>query len=138
ETHVYIGKELRPLSTELKIKLPLTEQKLKALPFKPKFVGLAMSASMQGKYQVELIYEPEQTTFWASDEAMDAYKAVTPYHLIIQVKEEDWKTTEEQGEVSREVTYMFPEQFVRKGEIRLADDQKPGVAVFKVTRAKQE
>lgn len=134
ESFVSIAGELKQLSTELTITLPPTEELLQPFSFKPKFVGIAMSESMLGKYKIELNYDPSLKAFLASKEAQAAYKAEAPYQIIIEIKEEDWKDTQDMGDVSRAVIYKFPEEYVQKGEIRLADDVKPDMATFKVTR----
>ena len=137
ESFVSVGGELKQISTELIITLPPTEQILQPFSFKPKFVGIAMSESMLGKYKVELDYDPEQRDFLGSKEAQAAYKAEAPYQIIIEIKQEDWKDTQNLGDVSRAVIYKFPKEYVQKGEIRLADNEEPDIATFKVTRIDQ-
>ncbi len=99
------------------IKLPSAEMSLQDQPLQPT-IGFIFSKNLKGKYDVELINEnelTETTQFRATNAAWAVYKDKTPYQILVDVRDGDEAT----AEVSREVVYNFPIEFVEKGQIRL-------------------
>jgi hypothetical protein len=115
-----IAKVRRESQTSVQVKLR-TEDRLKEFPFQPTSIGFLMSPEIAGNYKVELTNEiklTERTLFNATDKAMDAYKKM-PFHILIEIRDGD----ELQPEIPpRPVIYNFPPEFVRSGEIELADE----------------
>jgi len=112
----------------VKIKLPSAEVSLQDRPLQPT-VGFIYSKNLQGKYSIELLNEnelTETTQFRATEAAWAVYKDKTPYQLLIEVRDSDVADKE----VSRQVVYNFPLEFVEKGQIRL--NESPRRARFKL------
>lgn len=109
-------------ATRVKIKLPPVEVSLQDKPLQPT-IGYIFSKNLQGKYSIELLNEnelTETTQFRATDAAWAVYKDKTPYHVLVEVRDGDEATEE----VSREVAYNFPPEFVEKGEIKLNEPRR--------------
>jgi len=109
-------------ATRVKIKLPPVEVSLQDKPLQPT-IGYIFSKNLQGKYKIELLNEnelTETTQFRATDAAWAVYKDKTPYHVLVEVRDGDEATEE----VSREVAYNFPPEFVEKGEIKLNEPRR--------------
>jgi len=105
----------------VKIKLPPAEVSLQDRPLQPT-IGYIFSKNLQGKYGIELLNESElteTTQFRATDAAWALYKD-TPYQVLVEVKDGD----EADQEVSREVIYNFPLEFVEKGKIELNEPRR--------------
>ena len=80
-------------------------------------LAIALSASLLGDYDVEVINQTEvERPFQikATDEAKDAYQS-QPFQMTLYILDED-KNVE--GEQPREVVYNLPEEFVRNDQIR--------------------
>jgi hypothetical protein len=110
----------------VKIKLPSMEAPDRILQ---PTIGFILSKSLKGKYNVELLNESELTSvtkFKATDGAWSVYKDKTPYQVLVEVRDGD----EAAEEVTREVFYKFPLEYVEKGEIKL--NEPPRIAKFKV------
>lgn len=106
----------------VKIKLLPAEVSLQDRPLQPT-IGFIFSKNLQGKYSIELLNEnelTETTQFRATDKAWAVYKDKTPYQVLVEVRDGDEATEE----VSREVVYNFPVEFVEKGEIRLNEPHR--------------
>ena len=94
-------------------------------------LGIALSPTLQGKYDVEvtnLDAVMSAIVIRATPDAKRAYELQQFPTMTLYVLDDDKKTTEEQR---REVVYNFPEEFVSKGEIML--NQQPVTARFKLT-----
>ncbi len=82
-------------------------------------IGFSLSANLQSKYKVELM-DPDvvmgPVAIRATPEAKRAYEGMK-YHLILEIDDGDKDV--QAGEVRRELTYNFPEEFVRRDEIVL-------------------
>lgn len=106
-------------STRVTIELPPAEVSLQDRPLQPT-IGYIFSKGLQGKYSIELRNENElreTTQFRATDAAWALYKDKTPYQVLVEVRDGDESTEE----VSREVVYNFPVDFVEKGQIKLKE-----------------
>jgi hypothetical protein len=92
-------------AVRVKIKLPSMEAPDRILQ---PTIGFILSKSLKGKYT------------WS------VYKDKTPYQVLVEVRDGD----EAAEEVTREVFYKFPLEYVEKGEIKL--NEPPRIAKFKV------
>ena len=84
-----------------------------------------------GKYSIELENENDLTStlvLKASDEAFQAYKNMD-VHIFVVALDGD---VSKEGTITRKVIYNFPPKYFAKGEIRLAKDDTPREARFKL------
>jgi len=105
-------------SVRVEIDLPSLEQQLSDQPLQPT-IGFIFSKSLHGKYRVELLNESELTSstkFKATENAWNEYVKRTPYQVLIEVRDGDEAAT---SEITREVIYNFPPEYVQKKEIKL-------------------
>jgi hypothetical protein len=90
-----------------------------------------LSKNLLGAFDVEVSnsnYNDLVSFFiYATEEAKDAYEN-KPFQITLNILDDDAKKGPE--EQRRAVVYNFPEEYVRKNEIRLRDE--PEVAVFKL------
>lgn len=106
-------------------------QLLESRPFQPQTIGFVLSPEMEGKYTVELTNEAElksRVLIRATEAALAEYQK-RAYHLLIEVRPGDERLTEIPP---RPVIYNFPREYVRKGEIELAETSPEKTAVFKL------
>ena len=109
----------RDVSTRVKISLApaddvLDEQRVAAT------LGFCFSPNLQGKYRVKLENDP---TEWASvyiKATPLAYRtyADAPYQLILYIRDQDRLVKEADLPIRRQLVYDFPEEPLRKEEIR--------------------
>jgi len=110
------------------ITLPSTENPLETRP-RQLTIGYICSKNFWDHYTVELSNEGElrsRILLKASERAFIAYEK-TAYQILIEILPGD-ETAEDA--IHRPVIYNFPEEFVQKGEIKLAEP--PREAVFKL------
>jgi len=109
------------------IKLP-TESLLQDRVSNPLKLGYIFSRNLHGRYTVQLINENDLRTlqYKASDHAFKAYEN-QPYHILIEIHDGDENAP---NNIQRQIIYNFPEEFVQKGEIKLAGPPHP--AIFKL------
>lgn len=95
-------------------------------------LGFTLSANLQGKYKVDVNYNEvvRPFTILATPEAKQAYEN-QPFQMTLYILDVDEKKGPEE-EQPRKVVYNFPEEFVRKDEIRLKNPQQTAVAKFKL------
>ncbi len=113
----------------VEVRLPSLVEALDDHVLQPR-IGFNISRNIQGSYRVELVNENELTSatnFKATPQAFDAYDKHTRYHVIVEVRDGDENI---QGEITRQVRYNFPEEYLRRNEIMLAGP--PRTAVFKL------
>jgi hypothetical protein len=112
------------------ITLPSTENPVELRPQQPT-IGFIGSKNFWDKYTVELINEPDLRTILlkASERAFIAYEK-TAYQILVEILPGDETAADA---IHRPVIYNFPEEFVQKGEIKLAGT--PGEAIFKLVAA---
>ncbi len=93
---------------------------------------IAMSVNLLGIYDVEINYNYVVSPFpiLATLEAKQAYES-QPVQMTLYILDEDAKRGPE-VERQREVVYNFPEEFVRRNEIKLKNPQQPAEAKFKL------
>jgi len=89
---------------------------------------IAMSVNLLGKYDVEINHNEvvRPFTILATPEAKQVYES-QPVQMTLYILDEDAKKgpeEEQQREQQREVVYNFPEEFVRKNEIKLKNPPK--------------
>jgi hypothetical protein len=98
-------------------------------------LGITYSLIMQGKYRVEIEDEDLPNLIGpisvkATPEARQAYENMR-YQLILEI--DDSYQSEEPGKIlERQLTYNFPPEYVRTGEITVAPTQTPVTAKFKL------
>ena len=123
--------QMRESSTTVEIRIPPEEERLKSFPDIPATIGYCFSENMQDRYKVELINRTEVMdliAIRATTEAKARYAGQDEPKMTLYIYDRDEaKGQEEQG---REVRYNFPEEFVRKGDIVLA--QAPVIARFRL------
>lgn len=126
-----VQKQRRETATKVKVTLSpvqnlLTEDRI---PAKYRF---CLSPNLQGKYSVKL--ENEQTELTrvsvrGTDLARKAYRDA-PAQLLLYIEDQDAQTPADQGPISREFVFAFPEDYVRLGQI--VPDQPAPVAKFRL------
>ena len=92
-------------------------------------LGFSLSANLQGKYEVVVANLDEvirAITIRATTDAKRAYEKM-PYQVILEIDDEDARSKEL---LRRELIYNFPDEYLRKDEIRL--NQQPVTARFKL------
>jgi hypothetical protein len=106
----------RDVSTRVKVKLAPAENVRDAWSVTAK-LGLCFSQNVQGRYQVVLDNDNDpalaNVLIRATRAAYEAYSDAT-YHMILHIRDED----RQQESVTRQVVFTFPEEYVRRDEIR--------------------
>jgi hypothetical protein len=113
--------------------MPPEPDRLSDCTIKAPTLSIALSPALQGKYYVDVNNLSEvqfPIAIKATPEAERAYKLQPNPHMTLYILDNDKNTTEEQ--LKREVVYNFPEESVRKGEIKLKNPQQPAEAKFKL------
>lgn len=117
---------------QVRIALPPTEEVLSKHVIQPT-IGFNISPNLLGKYTVELLNADDltrTTSIEASQEAFEEFEKER-YQLIVEVRDGDESID---SEITRSVTYNFPQQYIRSDKIRLGEE--PRMAVFKVVPIK--
>jgi len=111
---------------EIMVQLPPAAENLRQYTITGATVGFAFSENLAGKYKPELLNSTKLSSFTiiATPPAKAAYDA-QPYKITLHILDEDEQT---KTEISREVVYNFPIEFVRDGQIKL--NQPKEVARF--------
>jgi hypothetical protein len=108
---------------QVKIKLPPAGDTSKPYSV-PATLGFCLSQNMQGKYQVVLDGSlPAHVVVRATQAAQEEYSKQL-YQMILYIDDED----KPGQDYSRSVAFTFPQEYVRRGEIRLGETQ-PAVEV---------
>jgi hypothetical protein len=96
-------------------------------------LGFIFSANLVGKYEVEFIKRPEigSIPILATSEAKEAYTQ-TQFKVLLKIQDDDIG----KDEVTRELTYNFPQQYIREDKIRLKGD--PAEAKFRLVPVVQD
>ena len=112
----------------VEVKLPQAPQGLQEFNITSATIGYTFSPNLAGKYKIELLNPTEMATvnIQATIAAKQAYE-LQPFQMTLKILDTDVKTTTEQR---RKVIYNFPEEFIRKDEIRL--NQQSANARFKL------
>jgi hypothetical protein len=93
-------------------------------------LGFSLSANLQGRYNVEVTNLDAVMTpvgIRATPEAKRAYENMR-FQVLLEIDDEDVKVPDT---ARRELVYNFPQEYVRKGEIRLKKEPPP-IAQFKL------
>jgi len=110
----------RTADTQVKITLPSTKQRLKDFVIDGANIGYTFSPNLAGKFRVELINQNQvlgPIKIQATDEARLVYGNV-PFKVILDISDDDVKAS---GELTRPVQFNLPPDYVRKGEINIAE-----------------
>ncbi len=94
---------------------------------------VAMSLNMLGKFNIEVTNLPDllnPITIRATADAKQAYESQKNALMTLYIFDRDAEKIDE--EKSRKVSYNFPDDFVRKGEIELKNPQDAATARFKL------
>ena len=111
---------VKTADTQVKITLPSTKQRLKDFVIDGANIGYTFSPNLAGKFRVELINQNQvlgPIKIQATDEARLAYGNV-PFKVILDISDDDAKAS---GELTRTVQFNLPPDYVRKGEINIAE-----------------
>ncbi|MFA5239659.1 MAG: hypothetical protein WC476_08150 [Phycisphaerae bacterium] len=121
--------QTRDLQATVKVTLPPEEDLLADYTITTARLRFSLSLNTQGKYKVVVdnLDEVIRTiTIRATADAKRAYEKM-PYQVTLQIDDEDTASTEP---LRRNLVYNFPEEYVRRDEIRL--NQQPVTARFKL------
>lgn len=127
------GGQIRQAATTVKIKMPPEEELLKDYNITPATLGIALSPTLQGEYDVEVTNLPELgvIAIRATPDAKRAYEQQPFPSMTLYILDGDKNKT---GEQRREVVYNFPQEHVRSKEIELK--QQPVEARFELIKLK--
>ena len=118
--------ELRYSDATIKVELPLTDEAMKQYTI-PGILGYIFSANLAGEYKVEFTKRPEigSIPILATPEAKDAYEQ-KQFEVLLEIQDDDVG----QPEITRQIIYNFPMQYVREDKIRLKGE--PAEAKFRL------
>jgi hypothetical protein len=118
--------QIREVATEVEITMP-AEDVLKSYTVKAPTLMYAFSWNMQGKYRVVVTNESEVIRSFAIQATLEAGKAyeAQPFQMTLYILDGDEKV---EGVQKRPIVYNLPEEFVRRGEIRVPPP--PAEALF--------
>ena len=122
--------QTRPALKQVRIKMSPEADSLSEHTIQEAKLGFTLSANLQGKYKVDVNYNEVVRPFaiLATEEAKLAYEN-QPFQMTLYILD-DAKKKGPEVEQQGKVVYNFPEEFVRKDEIRLKNPPKP--AKFKL------
>lgn len=126
--------QIRQAPTTVKIKMPLEADTLSEHTITEAKLGIALSVNLLGEYKPDVINHNDVVrpfTIQATLEAKQAYEN-QPFQMTLYILDGDAKKGSQ--EKRRKVVCNFPEEFVRKGEIRLKSPQQPAEARFRLIR----
>jgi hypothetical protein len=120
--------QTRPIASAVKIRMPLAQDTLSEHTITTATLGFCLSEVMLEKFKVEVLNPTDMATVLirATPAARQAYEQ-QPFQMLLYILDEDRKAT---AELRRAVVFNFPEDFVRRGEIALA--QQPAQVRFKL------
>ncbi|MHC4643607.1 MAG: hypothetical protein ACYS32_18350 [Planctomycetota bacterium] len=122
--------QIREASKPVKITMPPEPDRLTNYTVTTTTLSYALSRTLLGEYNVEVTNLNEVLSPIAIKATPDAKRAYEMQSLPLRtlyILDED---KDNPGEPKREIDYNFPEEFVRKGEIKL--NQQPVIARFKL------
>ena len=117
----------------VRIKMPPEADSLSEYTIQGAKLVIAMSVNLLGEYKPEVINHNEVVSpfpILATLEAKQAYEN-QPFHMTLYILDDAKKKGPEEDQ-RKKVVYNFPEEFVRKDEIRLKNPQQPAEAKFKL------
>lgn len=121
--------QIREAQKTVKITMPPDEDLLADYTITTARLRFSLSPNLQGRYKVVVdnLDEVIRTiTIRATADAKRAYEKM-PYQVILEIDDEDASAAEP---LRRELIYNFPDEYLRKDEIRL--NQQPVTARFKL------
>jgi len=120
-------RQRRNVATEVMVTLPAADE-LKDYQVSGTY-GFCFSANLQGKYRVELENNPAELANVLIKATPLAYQAYADalYQVILYIDDLDAQATEQ---IRRQVAFSFPEEYVRRDEIK--PDQSPPEARFRL------
>jgi hypothetical protein len=126
--------QIQEAAKAVKIKMPPAEDVLMSYTITAT-PGFCLSENLQGKYEVQVLNPSELASVLikASPAAKLAYEQ-QPFQIVLYILDDYAKKSS--VEHRREVVYNFPEEFVRRDEIRL--NQLPVPARFKLVELPTE
>jgi hypothetical protein len=121
-----------PKTQTVSIKLPPEADALREYPISGAKLGFSLSMNLLGDYDVEVTNYNDLATFpiLATPEAKQAYEN-QPFQITLYILDEDAKKGPEQ-EQTRRVVYNFPQESIRRNEIKLKNPLQPAEARFKL------
>lgn len=116
--------QTRQATTEVRIKMPPEADSLSEYKIEQAKLVIAMSVNLLGIYDVEINYNDVVSPFsiLATLEAKQAYES-QPVQMTLYILDVD-KNKGPEEEQQRGVFYNFPEEFVRRNEIKLKNPPK--------------
>ncbi len=126
--YIKLGGRDKYADTTVKVKLP-PEEKLQEYEITPATVGIVFSPNLVGEYDVKLLNltDMAMVSILATPAARSVYRQ-QPYQMLLYILDDD----PQKGTERRKVVYNFPQEFVRKGEIKLKNPEQPAEAKFKL------
>lgn len=128
--------QIRQATKRVTITMPPEPDRLTNYTIKAPTLNIALSPTLQGKYYVEVTNLADvllPIAIMATPEAERAYRLQPFPQMTLYILDSDKPKDNKEEQLKREVVYNFPEEFVRKGEIKLNRQQKPPViARFKL------
>jgi hypothetical protein len=125
--------QIRQVPTDVEIKIPTKADSLTEYSIGVATLGITLSANLVGKYHVDVTNIPNVVhpfTILASSEAKLAYEN-EPYQMNLYILDSDADQPPNR-EQRRRVVYNFPEEYLRRNEIRLKD--QPAEARFRLIK----
>ena len=123
---------IRDSVTEVQIMLAPEEDPLTVQMIEGATIGIDMSLTLLAKYYVEITNLPtvlSSIAVRATDGAKKAYENQKSPHMTLFIFEDEVKQALEG--MRKPVHYNFPQEFIRKGEIELSQEQ-PAIAEFQL------
>jgi hypothetical protein len=121
--------QIKEAPRSVRITMPPTEDLLADHTITAATLGITLTPNLQGKYRVSVTNLDEvirAVNIRATADAKRAYEKM-PYQVILEIDDDDAKSTEP---LRRELIYNFPDEYVRRNEIRL--NQQPVTARFEL------
>lgn len=127
---IELAGQRRDATVNVKIKMSPEPDPLNEYHIQDAKLGITLSMNLVGTYKPELTNYNELVSFFilATPEAKNAYES-QDFQITLIIRDGDEKRGSEQLQ-RREVVYNFPEEYLRKNEIRLRD--RPKQAEFKL------
>jgi hypothetical protein len=118
--------EIRYTDGSVKVELPIIGEDMKQYTIRGT-LGYIFSDNLAGGYKVEFIKRPEigSIPIIATEEAKNAYME-KGFEVLLEIQDDDVG----KPEITRQITYNFPIQYVREDKIRLKGE--PAEAKFKL------
>jgi hypothetical protein len=131
--YISLGGIRRQAVSTVKIKMPPKEELYESYPVANPTLGYGYSPNLEGYWVAEVINlnEVKNISIRGTLEAKQAYEHEL-FQVILPIADSDIDKIEEGQTIKREVIYLFPEDFVERGEIKL--DSPRDTAEFRLKR----